>query len=340
MKKAVLFEEVRENIVKCTACAHYCRIMPGRAGVCGIRKNKQGVLYLLTYGIAAAVHTDPIEKKPLFHFLPGTDIFSFSTVGCNFGCLFCQNWDISQFTREGGTEFDIGKAGAKWPPGKIVEHCVSNSIPSIAYTYNEPTVFFEYAYDTARLAKKHGIKNVFVSNGYGSAEAYNLLRNCLDAINIDLKAFSPDFYRDVCRANIKPVLQNIRICHSLGIWTEITTLVIPGENDSPEELGQIAEFIAGIDRDMPWHISRFFPHYRMPDTCPTPPETLMRAYEIGRKAGLNYVYVGNYPSDRESTFCPSCNKTIVERKGYSAGPVQIRDGKCRFCGFGVKGVWR
>jgi len=230
--------------------------------------------------------------------------------------------------------------GEDWPPQKIVDYCLEHNIPSIAYTYNEPTIFIEYAYDTAKLANQAGLKNVFVSNGYGSAEAYDFIDGYLDAINIDLKSFQPEFYQKICHANIKPVLANIKRLHDAGVWVEVTTLVVPGQNDSVGELKAIAQFLAKIDPDIPWHISRFFPQYKMEDSLPTPLETLELAYKIGKTAGLNYVYVGNCPDSKwESTDCPKCKKRLIERTGYEIGTINLKNGQCQFCKTKIAGKW-
>lgn len=350
MKKAILYEQLNNDLVhppkrmpfrlvKCTACAHYCYIKPNNTGVCGVRKNIKGDLFLLVYGRPIAVNIDPIEKKPLFHFLPGTQIFSLGTVGCNFECDFCQNWDISQVNK-GRQSIGAEQLGQDWPAEKIINYCAENQIPSVAYTYNEPTIFAEYAYDVMRLGHRRGIKNVFVSNGYSSPETYKLITPYLDAINIDLKSFRADYYQKICKANIKPVLDNIKKIFDLGIWIEVTTLIIPGKNDSEQELRQIAEFLAKIDVNIPWHISRFFPQYKMADGLRTPISTLEHAYKIGKEAGLHYVYVGNYPRiDLESTYCPECEKVVIERSGYLVCESHIKDGHCAHCGCVIKGVW-
>lgn len=352
MHKAILYKKLGKNSVKCLACSHYCTILEDNLGICGVRENKKGVLYLLVYGKPAAAHVDPIEKKPLFHFLPGSDAFSIGTIGCNFGCDFCQNWDISQISKEIKLKFkdpkerddklnEVINSGLDLPPKKIVEYVLKNNIPSIAYTYNEPAIFFEYAYDTAKLAHKKGIKNVFVSNGYESKEALDKVKPYLDGINIDLKSFSDDFYRKICKARLQPVLENIKRTFEMGIWVEVTTLVIPGKNDSEKELTKIAKFIANISNSIPWHVSRFFPHYKMIDVEPTPEKTLLKAYEIGRKVGLKYVYVGNIlDSNRESTYCPNCKKVVIGREGYTILEFNLENGKCKFCGEKIEGVWK
>jgi pyruvate formate lyase activating enzyme len=337
MHKAVLFKKSGGR-VQCTACRHFCTVTEGRTGICGVRKNVDSILYLTVYGKAVAVNVDPIEKKPLFHFLPGTKIFSLGTVGCNFACDFCQNWDISQASK-GKNEVEANVQ--RLMPEDIVDACLSQKIPSIAYTYNEPAVFFEYAYDTAKLAHKNGIKNVFVSNGYESDEALEAISPYLDAINVDIKSFSEDFYQKRCHAKLDGVLATIRKIHELGIWMELTTLVIPGKNDSPAELTQIAEFIAALSRDIPWHVSAFYPHYKMKDVGRTPAATLEKAHSIGKKAGLNHVYVGNISDDeRENTYCTSCNNILIRRSGYMISMENIENGRCRKCGSAVEGVWQ
>lgn len=289
MKKALLFEKLADNFTQCTACNHYCKIAPNRTGICGVRKNIKGTLYLLVYGKAVALNVDPIEKKPLYHFMPGTKILSFGTVGCNFKCDFCQNWDISQVSKSPTNQI----FGQDLPPKKIVEFAIENKIPSIAYTYNEPAVFFEYALDTAKLAKKANLKNVYVSNGYESPEARHKIAPYLDAINIDLKSYDEFFYKKYCGAKLEPVLENIIQFHKLAIHIEITTLIISGINDSRKNLMSIAKFIASVDKKIPWHISRFFPAYKMLDVKITPEFTLVNAQKIGKIAGLEYVYIGN-----------------------------------------------
>lgn len=338
MKEASLYEALENKKVRCTACSHYCNIREGFSGICGTRKNIEGKLFLLTYGRPVAVNVDPIEKKPLFHFLPGTKAFSLGTVGCNFSCGFCQNWDISQATKGRNAKMD---ALEEWPPERIVEFCMENGIPSIAYTYNEPSIFLEYALDTAKLAHRKGIRNVFVSNGYGSEESLLKMKNLLDGINIDLKSFSHEYYRKVCGADIEPVLANIKRVHSMGVWVEVTTLLVPGQNDSPREMESIAGFIAEIDSSIPWHISRFFPHYKMSGLHPTPIKILETAYKIGKDAGLNHVYLGNVGgSGKESTYCPSCGKIAIERSSFEVLNNTMSGGKCGNCSSPIRGVWK
>ncbi|MBS3122619.1 AmmeMemoRadiSam system radical SAM enzyme [Candidatus Woesearchaeota archaeon] len=334
MKECYLYDKQKNKIVKCNACSHRCTIADGKVGICGVRKNIDGKLYSLVYGKTAAFNIDPIEKKPLFHFMPNTKILSFGTVGCNFRCSFCQNWEISQAPREAARNGRDGIFGEEMSPEEIVNMAVKNNCPSIAYTYNEPAIFIEYAFDTAKLAHEtkltdaktntaNGdamdiIKNIYVSNGYETKEALELMKPYIDAMNIDLKSFSEEFYKEVCGAKLAPVLETIKRAHDLGFWIEITTLIIPGKNDSEKELTKIAEFIASIDKNIPWHVSRFFPMYQMLEVIPTPEKTLLKAYDIGKKAGLNYVYVGNLLLDsKENTYCPKCNELLIKRHGFA-----------------------
>ena len=342
MQKTELSEKKGTNI-RCLACSHYCVLSEGQVGICGIRKNIKNELYLLVYGQAAAANIDPMEKKPLFHFLPGQKIFTIGTVGCNFACEFCQNWDISQSVKQlkksSEIEGELESYGYKLPPEAIVDFCVKNKIKAIAFSYNEPTVFFEYAYDTAVLAKKKNIKTVFVSNGYFSKEAIENIRPYLDAINIDLKSFNEEFYMKTCKAKLKVVLDNIKLAHKLGYWIEITTLLIPDANDSEEEIGKIAAFIASVDKNIPWHVTAFHPEYKMLDKESTPLSTLEKAYNIGKKH-LNYVYAGNLPAkDMESTFCHKCNELLIERRYYQVKIKALKDGKCKKCGQSIPGIF-
>jgi pyruvate formate lyase activating enzyme len=337
MKKALLFQKLKNQTIRCTACANYCNILEGGTGICGVRNNVDDELFCLDYGKTSGCGIDPIEKKPLFHFYPGAKIFSFGTMGCNFGCLFCQNSWISQ-QKKG--DFSSGTGLRKLAPEQIIKLCLQNQIKMIAYTYNEPSVFFEYTYDTAKLARENGIKNVYVTNGYQSNEARNLVMPYLDAVNVDLKSSRDDFYRKICKASkgVKPVLESIQDYFQNGIWVEVTTLVIPGENDFEEELRQIAEFIASVSKSIPWHISRFHPAYKMMNKNPTPSETLAKAYEIGKNAGLEYVYVGNVNDEKhQSTFCPKCDKLLIERNWGEVRVLHLLVDKCDSCGEKIAG---
>jgi pyruvate formate lyase activating enzyme len=328
LHEAVLYERLEGGKVRCDLCPHRCLINPGLKGICAVRENQDGTLYTLVYGQVAASHVDPIEKKPLFHFLPGTPIFSISTVGCNLRCDFCQNYDISQASKgKQGIIF-----GHPMSPQAVVEATLHYRCQSIAYTYNEPTIFFEYAYDISVLAHEKGLKNVFVTNGYMTEEALEMIAPYLDAANVDLKAFSDRYYRHICGGTLQPVLDIIRRMHELGVWVEATTLVVPGENDSEEELRQIAEFLVSVSPDLPWHISRFHPDYKMLDHQVTPGDTIERTVQIGYDAGLRYVYAGNVPgSPHESTRCPNCHQVVIQRWGYHTQSFLEGD-RCPHCG--------
>ena len=347
MREAMLYKKLEDEKVRCRICAHRCLILPGKTGICGVRKNIEGTLYCLNYRKAIAANIDPIEKKPLFHFRPGTISFSIATAGCNFHCAFCQNWDISQFprnpqrgsTRPGQVEPQGEFPGFDLPPKEIVEKALENNCASIAYTYTEPTIFFEYTYDTAKLAQKEGLKNVLVTNGYQTPETITKMAGLIDAVNIDLKSFRDGYYREICGARLEPVLETIKLIHQAGIWVELTTLVVPKQNDSEEELAEIAEFIAGIDKNIPWHISRFHPDYEMTNSYPTPLETLEEAAAIGKKAGLNYIYLGNTRGHPlENTSCPRCGKIIIERFGYHIKN-HLKGGRCLHCSQEIPGVF-
>ncbi len=334
--KQALFQEAKEGgKVLCGLCCHRCLISEGKRGICAVRENRGGVLYSLVFDKVIAQNIDPIEKKPLFHFQPGSLSYSIATPGCNFRCLHCQNADISQLPRDRGGAV----LGEDVPPDAIVNAARKYRCASISYTYTEPTIFFELAYDTARLAAEAGLKNVFVTNGYITPEALKTIRPYLHAANIDLKGFTEDFYRKVCGARLQPVLDAIRLYKELGIWIEITTLVIPGHNDSDGELKKIAEFIRSVGEEIPWHVSRFHPTYKLTDQPVTPAGTLKRARQIGLDAGLRYVYVGNIPGEGEDTMCPGCKKTLVRRIGFSVLENNVKDGNCGFCGTKVDGVW-
>jgi pyruvate formate lyase activating enzyme len=334
-KEAMLYRTSEGQKVTCFLCRHNCEIAPSKYGICGVRQNREGKLYTLVYGETIAAHVDPIEKKPLYHFLPGTISFSIATIGCNFRCPFCQNWQISQMSKRK----DSGIAGQELLPQEVVHAAKKHGCQSISYTYTEPTIFFEYAYDTAKLARKDGLANVFVTNGYMSREALETIKPYLDACNVDLKAFSEDFYREMCGAHLQPVLDLIRQIKDLDIWIEITTLIIPGQNDSEEELTQIARFISEIDPDIPWHISRFHPDYKYSDSSATPLDTLRLAYTIGKKEGLHYIYIGNVIGESEGTVCPSCQRTLIDRRGFYISDNKVRDGKCPFCGHVIAGIF-
>jgi len=334
MREAQLYKGLDGGRVVCNLCAHKCSISEGKSGVCNVRVNKDGKLYSLVYGELISQHVDPIEKKPLYHFYPGSSAYSIATVGCNFRCQWCQNWEIAHMPHERGSI-----AGKYSPPEQVVKDVIASQSQSIAYTYTEPTIFFEYSYDIARLAKQHGIANIYVTNGYMTSEMLGLLRPYLDAANVDLKAFKDSTYKRLIGAGLQPVLDRLIEMKSLGIWIEVTTLVIPGVNDELNELRQIARFISEeLGPETPWHISRFFPHYKMGNTPPTPINTLLFGKEIGETAGLRYVYLGNVGGE-SNTICHKCGEILVRRRGYWQPDNNLRFGCCPKCGTPASGVW-
>ncbi len=342
-QSAVLSRSLQRGYVQCLACEHWCALAPGAIGKCGVRQNAHGELQLLVYGRAAAAQVDPVEKKPLHHFLPGRSIFSIGTVGCNLRCRWCQNWQISQWRNFDPVRDAIG---SHLPPAEIVAYCRERAIPLIAFTYNEPAVFFEYAYDTAKLAYEYGIRTVFVSSGFETLQALEQMTPFLDAVNVDLKTFRDETYRTYCGARLAPVLRNIEHLVAQGkVWTEVTTLVIPDLNDSDAELKEIAAFLAGLSLDIPWHVTAFTPQYRLTDRGPTPPETVLRAHAIGRAAGLRYVYTGNIWYDTRlqasaDTRCPHCNALLIQRAGYRVAQKWREPGICHSCGAQIAGIWQ
>lgn len=335
MKEALLYEKLEDKTIHCYLCSHHCRITEGKFGFCGVRQNKNGVLYTYAYGKVIAAHVDPIEKKPLYHFLPGSSSFSIATIGCNFRCEFCQNWEISQSSFR---EVD-DSGGHEFSPEGIVEEAIKNECRSISYTYTEPTIFFEYAYETAKLAKDKGLCNVLVTNGYMTKECLEMARPYLDAANVDLKFFKDASYKKICAGSLQPVLDSIRLMHKLGVWVEVTTLIVPGENDSEEELSAMAGFIASVDRNMPWHVSRFHPDYKLTNSQPTPEATLEKAQAIGIKAGLRFIYAGNVYGWGNDTCCQECKKTLIKREIFSILEYNIVNGKCGNCGTFVPGIF-
>ncbi len=335
-REALLYEKLGHELVHCFLCAHQCRIAEGKFGFCGVRQNIDGALYTFAYGKVIAAHVDPIEKKPLYHFLPGSTSFSIATIGCNFRCGFCQNWEISQASFRDG---DI-LGGGKLSPAEIVEEAARFKCESISYTYTEPTIFFEYALETAKLAKSKGLYNNFVTNGYMTKDALLMIKPYLDAANVDLKFFKESPYKKICSASLEPVLNSIRAMHELGIWVEVTTLVVPGENDSEEELTGIAEFVASVDKDMPWHVSRFHPDCKFTDRQPTPEDTLKKALDIGKACGLTYMYAGNVSGWGNDTYCHNCKAMLIKREVFSVLEYHIKQGKCAFCNAVVPGVFR
>jgi pyruvate formate lyase activating enzyme len=356
-REALYYDTMPDGRVRCTLCPHQCRIRDGQRGACGVRLNHGGVLYTLVYDRVVARHPDPIEKKPLFHVQPGSTSYSIATVGCNLRCTFCQNWEISQAPKgprrgaasvapeapdPSGSPLEAAAhriVGEPVTPAQIVEAALRVGACSIAYTYTEPTVFYELAYDTAVVARARGLKNVFVTNGFISEAPLRQIATVLDAANVDLKFCRAAHYRRSTGARLQPILEAIRLYRQLGVWVEVTTLLIPGLNDGDEELRQIAAFVRSLGAEVPWHVTQFYPAYRMLDRPPTPIAALRRARQIGLAAGLRYVYEGNVPgAGGENTYCYACQALLIERYGFYLRRNRIRQGRCPDCGAAIDGL--
>lgn len=326
--EAMLYEKLEAGKVQCGLCAHRCKISPGKRGFCGVRENREGHLYSLIYSTVSSEAVDPIEKKPLYHFYPGAYVYSVGTIGCNFRCKHCQNWSISQATLENSYTCDIS-------PEDLIKRATMSGSRAIAWTYNEPTIWYEYTYESAKLAKEAGLATVYVTNGYMTPEALRHIAPWLDAVNIDIKAFTEKFYKEIASASLAPVLESAVLAKDLGIHVEITTLLIPEHNDSPDELRELSKWVyKNLGPDTPLHFTRFYPQYRMQNLYPTPVETLAVAHKIAREEGMRYVYVGNVEGrDFNSTFCPKCGKLLISRDYFSIGKYEITPEKtCPKCG--------
>lgn len=336
MKEAMLYEKGKNNRIVCNLCAHRCHVAPGKRGKCKVRENREGNFFSLVYDKLISANPDPIEKKPLYHLLPGSISFSIATAGCNFRCDHCQNWQISQTVRDNNRI-----PGQAITPQNIVAQAKASAAASIAYTYTEPTIYFELAYDTARLARDQGLKNCFVTNGYQTPETIDAIAPYLHAANIDLKSFSDKTYQSLCGARLQPVLDSIVNMRKAGIWVEVTTLLIPAINDSPDELESLAGFIAGVDPAIPWHVSAFHPDYKLTDRSATTASSIENALEIGKKAGLRYLYAGNIRGgDLENTRCYNCGATLIERVGFYVRRNRLIAGSCPDCNTRIDGVWQ
>ncbi|NOY59526.1 MAG: AmmeMemoRadiSam system radical SAM enzyme [Calditrichaeota bacterium] len=332
--EARYYKKLEHRKIKCKLCPRECVIDDQERGYCGVRENRGGTYYTLIYGHPCTAHIDPIEKKPLFHFLPGTNAFSIATVGCNVLCKFCQNWEISQARPEQVQSFNL-------PPQNVGRSAKENQCASIAYTYTEPVIFTEYMHDTALHGREQGVKSVMISNGYIQAEPMKDLCKVLDAVKIDLKGYSERFYKELVSGKLKPVLDTLLLLKSEGMWTEIVYLVIPGQNDDKTELANLSKWIYNeLGTDTPIHFTRFYPQFRLKNLPPTPIKTLQNARRIALDAGLHYVYTGNVPGDPgENTYCPSCNTLLIRRIGYSVVEINIKNAKCPKCHQKIAGVW-
>jgi len=328
------YEKIPDKRVKCKLCPRECLVDDRERGYCGVRENWDGIYYTLVHSNPCTYHVDPIEKKPLFHFLPGTAAFSLATVGCNVDCQFCQNWQISQIRPEQADNLDLS-------PRQVAQLARDSAAPSIAYTYTEPVVFAEYMYDSAVEGNKLGIKSVMISNGYIQETAMRECAKVLSAVKIDLKAFSEKYYQEIVSGELKPVLNTLVLLHKLNIWTEIVYLVLPTLNDSDKEFRDLARWLkTELGTDVPIHFTRFHPQYKMQNLPPTPVKTLERAREIAMSEGLHFVYVGNVPGhDAEHTYCPKCGKILIQRKGFWILENKIKKGKCPDCNTLIPGIW-
>ena len=335
VQEARYYKKLEELKVQCELCPRKCTVADLERGYCGVRENREGDYYTLVYSRPCALHMDPIEKKPLFHYLPGTTAFSLATAGCNIECKFCQNWNISQFRPE---EVQSWYA----PPQEIVNLAQKYKCPTIAYTYTEPVIFYEYMYDVAQAARKEKIGSVVITNGYIMEKPMVELCQQLTGIKVDLKAFTEKFYREVCSGELKPVLDILVTLKKMGIWLEIVVLLVPTLNDSPEEIDQMTRWIEkNLGKEVPVHFTRYYPTYKIKNLPPTPVKTLEKARDIALKNGLHYVYVGNVPNHPgENTYCPSCQKEVIRRVGYRILEVNLKEGKCQFCQHPIPGVWK
>ena len=331
---ASYWESLDGKLVKCGLCPRRCVVPPGGRGHCEVRENRDGVYYTLTYGNPCAIHVDPIEKKPFYHFLPSSTAFSIATAGCNLDCKFCQNWEISQARPEELANYDL-------PPADLVEAALASGSRSIAYTYSEPTIFFEYMLDCAKLARAQGLRNVYHSNGFIQPEPLRELAAYLDAANIDLKGFTDEYYADMSDGSLEPVLRTLKILKEEGVHLEITTLLVPGRNDDPETLTKMCRWVRdNLGASVPVHFSRFHPQHRLQNLPPTPVERLEAARNIALGEGLEYVYIGNVPGHAgNSTYCPVCSAELIHRIGYSVEVRGVVDGRCAECGAVIDGVW-
>ena len=335
LEEARYYKKLEDDEIECELCPHRCVIGDCERGICGVRENVEGTYYTLVYGNACSAHIDPIEKKPLFHFLPTTSIFSIATAGCNMRCKFCQNWEISQFRPEQLNQvYDL-------PPDKLIETIKKNNCTSIAFTYSEPVIFYEYMYDTALLAKENNIHSVMISNGYINPIPMKALCKPLSAVKIDFKAFTDEFYQDICGGTLQPVLDTLVLLKDEGIWFEIVVLIIPTLNDDETEIKDMCKWILkNLGNDIPLHFNRFYPQYTLKNLPPTPISTLNKAYTIARDVGLNYVYIGNNPGNKaENTYCHSCGKLLIGRRGFMVYKNNLKDGCCPYCDTKIPGVW-
>jgi len=334
LKEAMWYRKLAGGDVQCQLCPNNCIISEGERGICGVRINIGGKLRATTYGKPVSINIDPIEKKPFFHYLPGATAFSVATVGCNLRCIFCQNWTISQALPENTQHANL-------EPQELVELAKKNKCETIAFTYSEPVVFYEYMYETAKLARQAGIRTLWKTGAYINPEPVRELCKYIDAANIDIKGFNDDFYLEYCHGHLQPVLEATKIAKQ-SIWVELTYLIIPGGNDNPQDIKAFCQWVKeNLGDNTPVHFTRFSPNYKLQDRPPTPYETLKKAYDIGKSVGLKYVYIGNLPGNPyENTYCPVCNRLLIKRKGFLVEENHIKNGRCEYCGAEIPGIFR
>lgn len=334
LREAMFYKKLEKGVIECEVCFRGCVLRKGERSFCRNKVNREGKFYNLVYAKPSAVHIDPVGKEPQFHLLPGSSILCFGTAGCNFRCRFCQNWHLSQRSIE---EMDYSHI----PPEEAVEFALRKKVPTISFTYNEPTSFYEYVYDIARIAKKKGLRILWHSNGSMNPKPLKEMLKYTDAVTIDLKGFTKEFYENVSSAELEPVLRTLKIIREEKVWLEIVNLVVPTLNDNPDDTRRMCLWIReNLGKDVPLHFTRFFPAYKLTNLNPTPIETLERAYRIAKDVGLEYVYIGNVPGHKyNSTFCSRCGKNIIQRTHFSTGEQNIKDGKCKFCGNPIPGIW-
>lgn len=334
VREARHYRQMDGKRVVCLLCPKRCRVPDQQRGFCGVRENREGVYYTVVHSRACTFHVDPIEKKPLYHFQPGSSTFSIATAGCNIECKFCQNWNISQSRPEQIRSIHL-------PPERLVEGCRKTNSQSLSFTYSEPIIFYEYMYDASVAAKEAGFDRVMISNGFIEPEAMQELLPQLSAVKIDLKAFTEHFYRETCSGQLQPVLDTLLLLKESGKWFEIVVLLIPTLNDSEKEIREMTEWIAEkLGVEVPVHFSRFHPTYQIKNLPPTPPQTLERAHQIAKEAGLEYVYLGNLPGNpMGNTYCPKCQEPVISRYGYTITQMNLKDGKCGACSHPIPGIW-
>jgi pyruvate formate lyase activating enzyme len=332
--EAKYYKKLEDREIECELCPHKCKVGDRERGYCGVRENHDGIYYTLVYSRPCSVHKDPIEKKPLFHFLPGTDAFSLATAGCNLNCKFCQNWEISQVRPEQVNSYEL-------PPEEVAALAQETGCKSIAYTYSEPTVFYEYMLDCAAAGRRKGVRSVVITAGYMNHDPWTELIREVDAIKVDFKAFTEKFYHDICRGKLQPVMDSLTDLAKSDVWYELVYLMVPTLNDNPDDIKRMSKWlVTELGKNVPIHFTRFTPQYLLKNLPPTPVSSLEQAREIALAEGMNFVYIGNVPGhEGENTYCPNCKNTVIGRVGFQITRMNLKDGKCQSCGTAIPGIW-